>query len=63
LVRHLAIAPFDTKNMIMAAAIKIIVLMGVKEHVALYSNRQGLLASELGINVLTAAILNMTITT
>jgi hypothetical protein len=46
----------------MAARIKIAVLIGVKEQVALYPNRHGLLACELGIAVLTAAILNMTIT-
>ena len=45
----------------MAARIKIAVLIGVKEQVALYPNRHGLLARALGINVLTAAMLKMII--
>ncbi len=60
-VNHQPITPFAIRNKIMAATIKIAVLMGVKEQVALYPNRHGLLACELGINVLTAAILNMII--
>lgn len=46
----------------MAARIKIVVLIGAKEQAALYPSRHGLLALELGITVLTAAILNMIIT-
>jgi hypothetical protein len=53
---------FATRNVIMAARIKIAVLIGVKEQVALYPSRHGLLAFELGITVLTAAMLNMIIT-
>lgn len=54
---------FVAKNTITAAAIRIIVLIGVNEQVALYPKRQGLLACALGITVLTAAILKMKITT
>jgi hypothetical protein len=43
----------------MAAAMRIMVLMGVKEQAALYPNRQGLLTSAFGIAVLTAAMLRM----
>ena len=60
-VNHQLMTPFAIRNKIMAATIKIAVLMGVKEQVALYPNRHGLLAFALGINVLTAAMLKMII--
>ena len=53
---------FARMNVPIAASIKIIVLIGVKEHAALYPSRQGLLALSFGITVLTAAMLNMAIT-
>ena len=59
---HLQIMFFATRNVMMAARIRIAVLIGVKEQVALYPSRHGLLAFELGMAVLIAAILNMIIT-
>jgi hypothetical protein len=61
-VNHPAIMLFVARKVVMAARIKIAVLMGVKEQVALYPSRHDLLAFELGITVLIAAMLNMTIT-
>jgi hypothetical protein len=50
-VNHPTIIFFAAANVMAAPRTQIAVLIGVKEHVALYPNRHGLLASEVGITL------------
>ena len=58
---HITANRFAVAKTEIAMRTKIAVLRGVKEQVALYPNRQALLAFRLGITVLIAAILKATI--
>jgi len=62
-ISHIRANRFAAVNTEMAARTRIAVLRGVKEQVALYPNRQGLLALAYGINVFMAAMLIMIMTT